>query len=322
MIAALVQFVATALAGPVLVALGLIVSARPDGPWPGRGGLDFSGIGGGPAMPEPRGVAMRDGYALQVRDYPNDAGPVLILLHGSGWNGLQFNRLAPVLQVHGRVLVPDLRGHGAAPGRRGDVDHVGQLEEDIADLIAREEQGRKVVLIGHSSGGGLVVRMAGGAYGARLDGAVLLAPFLQYDAPTTRPNSGGWARPLTRRIIGLTILNALGIRALNRLSVIEFNMPAAVLSGPLGHLATTAYSWRLNQSFAPRRKYLRDIAALPPFLLLAGDADEAFDAPAYEPLMRQVTDRGRYRIVPGAGHLGLVDDARAHAAITEFLDAL
>ncbi len=322
MIATIFQFAATALAGHVLVALGLIASARPRGPQPSTGGLDFSGIGGGPLMPEPRGVAMRDGYALQVRDYANDAGPVLILLHGSGWNGLQFNRLAPFLQAHGRVLVPDLRGHGAAPGRRGDVDHVGQLEEDIADLIDGEAQGRKVVLIGHSSGGGLVVRMAGGAYGARIDGAVLMAPFLQHDAPTTRRNSGGWARPLTRRLIGLSMLNMFGIRVLNHLSVIEFDMPTAVLSGPLGHLATTAYSWRLNQSYAPRRKYLRDIAALPPFLLLAGDADEAFDAPAYEPLMRQVTDRGRYRIVPGAGHLGLVDNERAQAEIAEFLDAL
>jgi hypothetical protein len=28
----------------------------------------------------------------------------------------------------------------------------------------------------------------------------LLAPYLQYNAPTARPNSGGWVRPYTPRI--------------------------------------------------------------------------------------------------------------------------
>ena len=307
------------------VAVGLVLSQSPKGTVEGEG-LDFTGILRHTMKPtkEPRHVPMRDGYDLVVREYgAQTQGPLIVMVHGSGWTGLQFTGLAQSLRTRARVLVPDLRGHGAAPGRRGDVDHIGQLEEDLADLIAAEKQpGQKVLLLGHSSGGGLVVRMSAGPYGGELDGAFLLAPFLKYNAPTTRANSGGWARPLTRRIIGLSLLNAVGIRALNGLPVIEFNMPKAVLNGPLGKLGTTQYSYRLNVSYAPRSDYLNDIRHLPAFLLLAGDQDEAFVAEAYQPLMAAETGNGQYQVVPGTGHLDIVDAPQTLAAIKGFLDGI
>ncbi|MFT7596923.1 MAG: hypothetical protein ACI8R4_004265, partial [Paracoccaceae bacterium] len=126
----------------------------------------------------------------------------------------------------------------------------------------------------------------------------------------------------TRRIIGLTMLNAVGITALNHLTVITFDMPRVVLDGPLGDTATTAYSYRLNTSYAPRRDYLKDIAALPRFLLVAGQEDEAFVAEGYAPLMQQVTDKGQYLLVPGQGHLGIVDAPKTATALQDFIDAL
>ncbi len=284
-------------------------------------GLDFSVLSPGPDMPLPEPVIMRDGYPLHLRSYQNGEGPLVVMVHGSGWNGLQYAKLAP--QIAGHVLVPDLRGHGAAPGRRGDLDHIGQLEEDLADLIeAKAVPGQKVVLLGHSSGGGLVVRFAGGRYGAMLDRAVLLAPFLKYNAPTTRKNSGGWARPLTRRIIALSMLNAVGVSGLNHLTAIEFNLPQTVLEGPVGHMATRAYSYRLNTSYAPRDEYMEDIKALPEFLVIAGENDEAFFADGYEPLMSKVTDLGTYRLVPNVGHLAIVDAPATALAVKEFLGGI
>ena len=167
-----------------------------------------------------------------------------------------------------------------------------------------------------------MVRFAGGANGALADRAVLMAPFLNHAAPTTRPNSGGWARPLVRRIIGLTMLNAVGVRALNHLPVITFAFPARVLEGPLGDTATRSYSYRLNTSYAPRSDYKRDIAALPPFLLMAGAEDEAFVAEGYEALMSPLNAKGTYRVVPGVGHLGIVDAPETAAAMRELLRGL
>jgi non-heme chloroperoxidase len=326
MIKKALRFVAVSGVITALIPLGLILSqpVRPLAPTGQT--LDFDGLlessrPAGDQIPEPQPVLMRDGYELQVRDYSNGPGPLTILVHGSGWNGLQFSDLAPNLP--GRVLVPDLRGHGALPGTRGDVAYIGQFEDDLADLIAaRLNPGQKVMLIGHSSGGGLVVRFAGGRHGALMDAAVLLAPFLHHQAPTMRANAGGWSQPLLRRLIGLSMLNAVGITAFNNLTVIQFNMPSKVLEGPLGHLATISYSYRLNQSYAPRNDYLKDINSLPQFLLVAGDQDEAFVASAYKPLMQGANSLGQYRILAGVGHLDLVDTPETLDAIKGFLGGL
>lgn len=311
----------------VLLPFGLILSQW-SAPPAEQGGINFSGAVpiDGPAAPTDSYLA-RDGSRLPLRWFlsADPAAPVLILLHGSSFHSLQFELLGPALAAAGvaSVAAPDLRGHGFAPERRGDIDHLGQFDEDIADLVAevrRRAPGAKVVLGGHSSGGGLVVRFAGGAYGALADGFVMMAPFLKHDAPTTRPNSGGWARPMVRRIIGLTMLNAAGIRALNGLTVIEFAVKDRRPDDPLGPTITASYSYRLNTSYAPRPDYKADIAALTrPFLLLAGAEDEAFVASAYEPLMAPLTGQGSYVLVPGIGHLGIVDAPETLAALTAFL---
>ena len=314
------------LGGTAAVYLGLagaLVASQRPGALPG-GGLDFARL---PAGPAPEGLVRTTyrgagGPPLPLTVAGGGAGkPLVVLVHGSGWDGTQFDRLAARLADVAEVRVPTLRGHGPGPERRGDVDHIGQLEDDLAALVA-DAGGRDVVMVGHSSGGGLVVRMAGGRHGQVFEAAVLLAPFLKHDAPTTRPRSGGWARPLVRRIIGLSMLNALGIHALDRLSVIQFAMPRAVLDGPMGGHATTAYSWRLNVSFAPRGDYLNDVRGLPPYLVIAGAEDEAMVAEAYAPTLGPANPRGRFAVLPGVGHLDLVDAPETERLIREVLDGL
>lgn len=326
MISKIITFAAISVAIYFVIALGLIASQRPKSLETSRG-LDFSKVmaSGTFAPPETPAYASktftaRDGVELNythVNAESGTAAPLIIMVHGSGWYAGQFDRLAWALRDVAEVKALTLRGHGGNPIKRGDVDYIGQFEDDIADLIA--EDPRKPILLGHSSGGGLVVRFAGGAHRESLAGAILLAPFLQHDAPTTKPNSGGWAHVLTRRIIGLSMLNSVGIHWLDHLIVIQFNMPREVLDGPLGSFATTSYSWRLNTSFAPRRSYLEEIAKLPPFLLVAGGNDEAMSAEDYAPLMREVTDKGLYKIVNSAGHLDIVDTPKTEDLIREYL---
>lgn len=321
----IVRRVAISLCVSGSVALGLIASQQPK-TLPAREGLDFTTAFAQnyKQTPDTQPIVMRDGSTLAVREYGMQTdGPLMIMVHGSGWHGLQFDDLATKLAATAHVLVSDLRGHGVAPERRGDVDYIGQLEDDLADLIiAKAKPGQKVVMLGHSSGGGLVVRFAGGAHGDLIDHVALLAPFLKYNAPTTRENAGGWAYTMVRRIIGLSMLNTFRITALNYLPIIQFNMPQSVLNGRYGATATTTYSYRLNTSFAPRSNYMKDIAALPKFTLIVGVEDEAFVAPEYELLMTQATGKGRYLLIKDTNHLGVVYAPETLAAIKEDLSGL
>jgi alpha-beta hydrolase superfamily lysophospholipase len=318
----IITFTAVSLVITVLIALGLIISDRPKEFTEAdvAGGLDFESTIAREisVVPDQVGIPMADDWDMPVRRYGEKdvQKPLLILVHGSGWVGLQFNSLANSLSDDAYVVVPDLRGHGANPERRGDVDYIEQMEDDIAALIKAERlPDQQVILAGHSSGGGLVTRIAGGAHGDAIDQAILLAPFLKYNAPTTRENAGGWAHTLTRRIIGLSMLNTFKITALNHLTIIQFNMPKAAREGEYGHLATLAYSYRLNTGYAPRMDYLKDIAALPKFTLIAGRDDEAFYADKYEEVMSAVTDKGSYHIVDGETHLSIVDAPASEALI-------
>jgi alpha-beta hydrolase superfamily lysophospholipase len=313
------------------IAIGLIVSDPPlavslEGP------LTFDSLEAvdDSLLPELQPYAAADGDPLRFRLYEGVGDPdtVLVLLHGSAWHSMQFASLASALSRAGvaHVLTPDLRGHGITPVRRGDVDTIGQLEADLAALLAWSAErlpGARTVVGGHSSGGGLAVRFAGGAYSSEADAYLLMAPFLKHNAPTTRPNSGDWARPQVRRIAGLTMLNNVGIRWLNGLTVIQFAMPDEVLDGPLGASATTAYSYRLNRSFAPRADFGGDLSAIDrPLLVVAGSADASFYADRYEATISRYTDRGTYVLLPGIGHIDLLTDPEVERAVAAWLRGL
>ena len=274
-------------------------------------------------LPDLQSFTTRDGARLGVRVYPADADTVAVLLHGSGMDGRALHALARDLAGHGAAtaVVPDLRGHGPAPHRRGDVDHVGQLEEDIADLIdyltaAPTVSGRRprIVVIGHSLGGGLALRFGGGPYGHLADAIVLLAPFLGHDAPPTRPGGGGWAAPHVGRIAALTVLNAFGIHRFDGAPVIAF----ALTDSQRADGGTPTYSHRLQVSFAPR-DYRRDLAALDhPLLVVAGRDDASFDAERYAATVLPWAGADVV-LLDGIDHVGVVTRPSALAAVRSWM---
>ena len=302
----------------LLIAGGLILSQWPAGKVAGSG-LAFEKMVLDHAAITPKRYTARDGTKMNVRIRDGN-GPLVVVVPGSGGHGGAYDWLAEQISLTGaEVLLPDLRGHFGADGRSGDIEYIGQYEDDLADLIVNyHTDGQKIVMVGHSSGGGLVTRFAGGKYAELLDGAVLLAPFLKYNAPTMRENAGGWGRVLTRRMIGLSMLNNAGITFANGATVLEFNLP----EGQLAKTMTQAYSYRLNTSFAPRADYLVDIAALPRFQVIVGADDEAFKAQEYEPLMSAVTGKGSYHVLDGVSHLDVFLQDQTVALITEFVNGV
>lgn len=283
--------------------------------------LDYS------ELSEPGEYTARDGARLPVRHYPAapsapESDRVLLLVHGSGYHSRYLMPLAQRIAASGAasVYTPDLRGHGLAPARRGDIDYIDQLEDDLADLqayVRQENPAARIFVGGHSSGGGLALRFAGSQYGAQSAGYVLLAPFLRHDAPTTRKDAGGWARPSVGRIVGLGVLNGFGVTRFNDAVVIEFDMPEEVRDGT----ETLAYTYRLNTGFAPR-DYTRDLAAFDaPLLVLVGAEDEAFLADEFPPTVASHAPQAVVEIVPGASHMGIVGGEASAEIVIPWLES-
>jgi len=164
----------------------------------------------------------------------------------------------------------------------------------------------------------VVIALHGGPGGELMDRAILLAPYLGHDVPTTRANAGGWAHPLLRSYIGLEILNGFGITVLNSQDTVQFNMPDTVRTKAAGPM-TTNYSYRLNTSYHPRADLGADVSHLPETLLIAGSEDEAFVADQYQPVMEPFTSLGTYQVLPDLQHMEVVDAPRTADLIGEWL---
>jgi pimeloyl-ACP methyl ester carboxylesterase len=168
-------------------------------------------------------------------------------------------------------------------------------------------------MVGFSSGGGFTLRSAGGVNGELFDRFVMVSPMLHQSAPTARPDTGGWVKVNMPRAVGLTILDQLGIHALEHLPVLSFALPPEAAAD-----RTVAYSYRLQRAYRPHEDYLGDARAIRrPATLLIGERDELFRAEAYAPLLEPVQPRLKVQVLPGLGHLDMVIDEAALAAIVK-----
>jgi alpha-beta hydrolase superfamily lysophospholipase len=171
---------------------------------------------------------------------------------------------------------------------------------------------RPIVLAGFSSGGGFALRFAGDPRHQRFDGYLLLSPLLGRDAPTFRPEAGGWAKVGVPRLVAISLLNRFGIRACNGLPVVRF----ALDEYGRKHL-TPAYSYSLATDFMPWRDWRANIRAVrQPMRLMAGQEDEVFHAERFEEAFRAAGHPVPVTLVSGVGHVSLtLDPAAVQAAV-------
>lgn len=276
-------------------------------------GVDFSDLPGLQTYPA------RDGVALGYRLYKGDGGQVVVLIHGSSDDGSGMHALAKTLRNSGAsVFVPVLRGHGNF-GRSGDVDYIGQLEDDLADLVGvlrSSHASASMSLIGFSSGGGFVLRVIASPYEKLFDRYVIISPALPPGTATIRPGTGGWASLALPRTIGLAVLNRIGIDWFNGLPIVAF------ATTPKAKHLTSSYSFRLAIDFGASRDYLAGLArSTKPAALLVGEADELFYAGNYAPLFKPVRPSLPIAVVPGVGHIGMTVTPEGMAAVQKaYLD--
>ena len=283
-----------------------------------------------PAPPVQRYRA-RDGAQLAYRSFTVEAASppvVAILLHGSGGSSLNMTVLGETLARAGvPALAPDARGQGLS-GRRGDIDYIGQLDDDLADFVTAARKAypdARFVLVGHSAGGGFALRVAGGPQGRLFSRFVLLSPVLGRLAPTNRPDAG-WAKPKLARIAVISALNGVGITRFNGATAIDFNLPPGAEALGL----TRAWSYRMMINYDPRGvtqlavrpAYRRDAArAAAPIAVIAGAADEQFFAERYAAAFAGLPAPVMVELVSGVSHMGVVSDPRATPLIVAAVKA-
>jgi alpha-beta hydrolase superfamily lysophospholipase len=279
-----------------------------------RGTVDLSSL---PLIERFQG---RDGTWLGFRHYGAEGAPtgrVAVVIHGSsGSSGGTIHALSRALAAHGvETFAVDIRGHGAS-GTRGDIGYVGQLEHDLADFVAvlrKTEPSAPLTLIGHSAGGAFALRVAGSPIQNLFERAVLLAPYLGYDAPSTRPNSGGWASADIPRILGLLALRKMGITCCEALPVLALAVP------PNSEKALVAtYTDRLMRNFAVSGDFRRDLtAATKPVTIISGADDELMFAEKYVEAVRGAKVPVDVKLIDGINHMGIVSVPRAVSAIAD-----
>lgn len=260
----------------------------------------------------------RDGEKLFARHFPANSTTTILLSHGVLGNSFLFNKMSGLLReaTGAEVYALDIRGHGQSGGRPGDVDYIGQYEDDLADVVThikQEKPDHKIIIAGHSMGGGISLRYAMRDDFPEADGYLLTAPTLGHINPTMRTESEGSEEAFLKlhiqRIIGLTMLNSVGNHDYDSLNVLFFNLP--------DNSPVTRYSHRSNVSNAPA-DYRDGLKAInKPLLVIVGTEDEVMDASTFKPVMEEYSN-GELFIVDGASHNGIRHSEEAMTKIKDW----
>ena len=266
---------------------------------------------------------MRDGVELFGRRFAADSDTTVLFVHGVASESSGLNQTAGMMRAAGpvEVITFDLRGHGESGGRTWDIDYIGQYEDDLADVVAQIRASRpagKVVLAGHSMGGGIALRYALLTDAPHVDAYLLFAPNLGISSPTTRTESTEDAEQDIEqmlkinipRLIGLSMLNTVRVTGLNGLPTMIFNLPP--------EFPVRAYSFRAMATTGPDDHAEVLAAVNVPLLVLVGSDDEAFLGEQYEPVVAAHSD-GEVVLVDGETHSGILLSEEAMEAVREWL---
>jgi acylglycerol lipase len=270
-------------------------------------------------LPAPQSIQASDGITLSFRRYaPALPRAAVLFYHGGGAHsgaGYQYIGNGLQTQFDTMVYTPDIRGHGASGGPRGDAPSPKQVWADITTFIKHiraEFPHLPLFLGGHSSGAGLTLNYASQGDREPVNGYVFLSPQLGPQAQTDRPSL---AAPFARVDVSAFVAYATsGGTSHGHDYAVQFNYPAELLAADPGLVAaiTVNMSVALTPS-APRGQF----ATLDhPFGLWIGSEDELFlpeKVLAFADLAVSVRADSQVSTIPGAKHLSVL--VKAHETI-------
>jgi magnesium chelatase accessory protein len=243
------------------------------------------------------------------------AGPVVLLIHGTGAATHSWRDVMPLLAPHFTVVAPDLPGHGftSAIGRASPVNVATALAE-LVDVLGLPP----ALTVGHSAGAAIALTMADRRLARpqaiiSLGGALLPFPGMAGKLFPTMARLM-FVNPLTPELFAMrTRMPGEVARFLERSTESRIDPRGLacyeVLLGNSGHLGG-ALALMANWDLYPLE------AALPgldlPILLAHGGRDATIPARTSETVAARLPS-AELRILPGLGHLAHEEAPAVHA---------
>ena len=238
-------------------------------------------------------------------------GEALLLVHGFGGDKDNFTRIAGVLRRHCRVIVPDLPGFG-------DASRDAQAGHTIADQVERLHAfaaalGLHTFHLGGNSMGGFIAAEYAARHPQQVESLWLIDPAgtaAAQDTPMVRQYLAGGDFPL---LLGSTD----GIDTL--LEAIASKPPLLPPS------VKTVLARRAVADHALHRRILDEVAHASPTLedrlpritaptLVVWGADDRVLSPRGAEVLHERLPRSRVVLMPGIGHVPMMEAPRATAA--------
>jgi pimeloyl-ACP methyl ester carboxylesterase len=236
----------------------------------------------------------------------------LVLLHALGMSPRVWDGVRPVLEPHHEVFGLALLGHrgGASPSRRPvTVSH-------LVDDLERALDGRGIErphVAGNSLGGWIAIELARRGRARTL---CALSPAGSWRAGT--PEQTDSVRRIRRSIIGARLGRSLPMPLLLRSAAVRRIILRDVAehgdrldAEETGETTNDLLACAVADDLLATREEIAPLDPLPcPITLAWSGADRLLPAEVNGALLRERLPRARFAVLPGAGHVPMIDDPR------------
>lgn len=289
------------------------------------------------SSPRSRRVDGADGSQLHTEeDGPADASPVVVLTHGWGLDAHAWYYVRRQLGTRYRLVTWDLPGLGRSTQPRDGHYSVQRLAEDLRAVITAHAKGRPMVLVGHSIGG-MAMFTLGRTHAALLGQEIQGLVFVDTSPvwPLRTVVAGGLLRalrwPVLEPLLLLTRLLWPLVWVMNAHSYLNGSTHLVNRFSSFGPGVTRgqldfAARYTAKQKPSVVAKGLQAVmrwdesgtpAQLPvPLTAITGTLDRV-TVPAALRQASQAAPQARLVEIPGAGHLGLLQQGTAYARAIE-----
>lgn len=247
----------------------------------------------------------KDGTSIFYKDW--GTGPVVTFSHGWPLNADAWDAQMLFLGQHGyRVIAHDRRGHGRS-GQTWQGNNMDQYADDLAELLEHLDI-KQATMVGHSTGGGEVVRYIA-RHGQKRAAKVVLISAVPPLMLKTDKNPGGLPLSVFDGIrAGVAGDRSQFYKDLS-LPFYGYNKPGAKISEGVretfwlqGMQSSIIGSYDCIKAFSEtdQTEDLKTISV--PTLVIQGDADQIVPIDDSGRLSVKLVKHGTLKVIPGAPH--------------------